>query len=170
MKLFAYDGNSNLPLMGITAVFEKKNTLPGAECHPAFDDGNDFTGAGERHADMTGHVVRAFVGVDKPRRVFRHQFIKKYFKIPPRARICILHDDQAGTGVADKHRYRAMLNSSIAHDAGDLACDFGGSFSVGAEGKTISVSGHFLKASVFEVLQNPLSNRAGFFHRLMRFP
>ena len=145
MKLFAYDGNADLPLMGITAVFEKKNTLPGAQCHPAIDDGNDFTRAGESHANMTGHIVRTFVGVDKPRRVFRHQFIKKYFKIPPGTRICIFHDDQTGTGVADKHRYRAMLNPGIAHDSGDLACDLGGSFSMGAERKAISMGGHFLK-------------------------
>ena len=152
MKLFSNDSNSNLPLMGITAVFEQKNALPGAECHSAVDDGNDFTGAGERHADMTGHIVRTFVGVDKPRCVFRHQFIKKYFKITPGTRICILHDHQTGTGVADKHRYRAMLNPGIAHDSGDLTCDLGGSFSMGAEGKAISMDGHFLKASVFEVL------------------
>ena len=58
------------------AVFPQKHALPSAKEQAAIGKWNSFTPAGERHLDVTGHVIRTFKSVGEIWIVFRHQAIQ----------------------------------------------------------------------------------------------
>ena len=61
-------------------MLEKKNALPGAELHFAIDDRDRFARTRQDHANVRGHVVRAFVIVLVVR-VFGNELLKKSLDI-----------------------------------------------------------------------------------------
>ena len=129
--------------MGIAAVFEEKNSLPGAELHFAVDDRNCFTRARERHADVRRHIVGTFVVVLEVL-IFRNQLIEKFFQIASRRRRSVFHRGQTATGVLHKNG-----NGSIAH-AGpvdlvlNLIGDFVRAFAARFDRKAVGVDAHLL--------------------------
>lgn len=97
------------------AVLEEKDALPGAEGHFSVDDRDHFAGAGECHADVTRHVIGAFVGVGEPGSVFGNKAFEKFFEVMTGFGIGIFHDDEAGAGVRDKNGDRALGYTAACH-------------------------------------------------------
>src|SRR5207237_10132795 len=87
-----------------TSVFEKKNSLPGAELYFAIDDWDRFACARQDHANVRWHVVRAFVIVLVVR-VFRYQLLEKPFHMAPSRRSRALHHGQAAAAVMNENRH-----------------------------------------------------------------
>ncbi|MEY2505018.1 MAG: hypothetical protein QOG27_1298, partial [Verrucomicrobiota bacterium] len=42
-------------------MLKEENSLPGSELQFAAGDRNDFAGSGQRHANVRGAVIRAFI-------------------------------------------------------------------------------------------------------------
>lgn len=96
-------------------MLEEKDTLPGAEGHFSVDDWDHFAGSGERHANVTGHVIGTFVGVSEPGSVFGHEAFEKFFEVMTGFRVGIFHDDEAGTSVCNKNGDRALSYTAACH-------------------------------------------------------
>lgn len=111
-------------------MFEKEDSLPCAEYKIAVVNRNDLTGAGEGHAQVAGTIVRALVGVDEVREVFRNEVIEEGMKIGARFGISVLHDHKAGTGVLNKNCDLTIDDASFVNKIPYLPRDFVGSFAV----------------------------------------
>ncbi len=109
-------------------MFEKEESLPSAQSYAALDDGNDFAGAGENHANVGGHVIWALVGVDEVWGIFWDEVIKKGVEVSAGAGIGIFHDDEAGAGVLDKDGHGPSLDPCLCDSFLKLMGDFIGSF------------------------------------------
>lgn len=96
-------------------MLEEKDTLPGAEGHFSVDDWDHFAGSGERHANVTGHVIGAFVGVGEPRCILGNEAFEKFFEVMTGLGVGIFHDDEAGTGVRDKNGNRSLAYTAACH-------------------------------------------------------
>jgi len=112
-------------------VFEKKNSLPGAELHFAIDDWDRFACARQDHANVRWHVVRAFVIVLVVR-VFRYQLLEKPFHIAPSRRSRVLHHGQAATGVLNENRHDPVSHVGFVDLLLNLIRDLIGAFAVGS--------------------------------------
>ncbi len=88
------------------------------------DNRNHLTTARECHPNMGWHIVRAFVGVDEVRSILGNKMIKKSLQIRPGTWISIFHNHQTRTGVLNKDRKRASLNTGSRHSFNHLIRDF----------------------------------------------
>ena len=61
LGLFAGDVDVDLAGVGVGAVFPEVDALPGAEHHRATGDGDAEADTCQRGADVSGHVVVAFI-------------------------------------------------------------------------------------------------------------
>lgn len=121
-------------------MLEKENTLPCSEGKIAFVYRDYFAGASQCHSQMAWTVVRALVGVDKIGKILRNKVIEKGMQIGSRLRICVLHDDQTGAGVADKNSELTALNPRFIKEVPDFPGEFIGPFSACGNGKFARVS------------------------------
>lgn len=110
--------------MGRGAVFPQEDALPRAQLHPATSHGDDFTGAGQSHFNVTGHIIGAFQRVPKIRIIFRHEPIQPTLEIPTSCRIGIFHDHQAATRVLAKNGHHPSRDSTRRHNICDLPGHF----------------------------------------------
>lgn len=92
-------------------VLKEENALPCAQGEMALHDRNDLTGARQRHAQVAGHVVRAFVGMDEPGCVFGNEPVKEAMQICASGWIGIFINDEAAARVLDKNRGCAGVNA-----------------------------------------------------------
>lgn len=92
--LVAGDGDDEVALVGGAAVFEEVDALPGAEGEAVLEDGDDFAGAGEGHADVAWHVIRAFAGVGEPGGAFRDEAVEEFLEVVPGVGVGIFHEDE----------------------------------------------------------------------------
>jgi hypothetical protein len=70
------------------AVFKDEDPLPGPQGHLAIDNGNNFTCAGEGHAQVTGGIIGTFESVNVVAGLRRDSF-EIAVEISPRARVGI---------------------------------------------------------------------------------
>ncbi len=125
-----------------SSMFEKKNSLPGAEQHLSIDDWDDFARARENHSNMGRHIVAPFIVVLKIRRIFRHEAIEESLEIAARFRRGIFHDNKTATGVTRKNGRGAVLDSAFIHHLSNLVGNFVGPFTVSRNVKTFYVHSH----------------------------
>ena len=130
--------------MGLSAVFEDENSLPGSEGHAAVVDGDDFRRTGEHHADMAWHVVGAFEGVDEIGIVLADQAVEPSFQIASRAGVGVFHEDQACAGMAEQDGDLSGFDFRIGDDACDFIGNFIGAFAPGANAEFGGVDLHDL--------------------------
>jgi len=109
--------------MRFSTVFEKENSLPGAELHFSISNRHGFTRARQDHANVRGHVVRAFVVVFVVC-IFRHQLVEEPFHIAACSRCCILHRGQATTRVLEENGHDSVSHTRF----GDLVLKVIGNF------------------------------------------
>ena len=113
-------------------MFEKENALPGAELHFAINNWHGFAGPRQNHADMRRHIIAAFGTVREIIGILRDQAVEERFQIAARSRIGIFHDDQAATGMLDKHRRRPVPDAARIDLGLHFARDFVQSLAFGA--------------------------------------
>ena len=116
-------------------MLKEKYALPGAKKHSAGGDRNGLGGAGEDHAEVARHIVRAFAGVLEPRGILGHEPVEEFMHIPPRGRIGVFHDDQAGAGVPDKNGDNALLDAAGSDNARHRISNFHRSLAAGGNFK-----------------------------------
>ncbi len=93
------------------AMFEDKNSLPGAQLHFAADNRNRFARASQHHANMRRHIIGTFSIVHKVVGILRNQAVEKFFQITTCSRIGIFHHDQTATGMLDKNSQNPIANA-----------------------------------------------------------
>ncbi len=113
-------------------MFEQENALPGSELHFSIDNRHGLAGARQDHADMRRHIIAAFGTVREVTGFFRHEAVEEFFQITSRSRIGIFHDDQAATGMLDKHRRRPVPDAARIDLGLHFARDFVQSLAFGA--------------------------------------
>ena len=117
--------------MGIAPMLEKKNALPGAELHFAIDDRDRFARPRQDHANVRGHVVRAFIIVLIVG-VFGNELLKKSLDIASGRWRGVLHHGQAATGVLNENRHDSVSHAGFVDLFLDLMRNLIGAFAVGS--------------------------------------
>jgi len=130
--LFANNSDEEFSPVGRATMFEEENALPGSELHLTINNRHGLAGARQDHADMRRHVVAAFGAMCKVICILRHQTVEEFFQITSRSRIGIFHDDQAATGMLDKHRRRPVPDAARIDLGLHFARDFVQSLAFGA--------------------------------------
>ena len=121
-------------------MFEKEYSLPGSEGEIAFVDGDNFAGPSQRHSQVARAIIGTLVGVDKVGKVFRDEVIEKGVQVGSGLRVCVFHDDQTGTGVADENGELTTLNPRFYEEFANFPGEFVGPFSTGSDGEFAGVS------------------------------
>ena len=117
--------------MGIAPMLEKEIALPGAELHFAIDDRDRFARPRQDHANVRGHVVRAFIVVLIVG-VFGNELLKKSFHIAAGGRRRVLHYGQAATSVLNENRRDPGSHAGFVDLFLDLMRNLIGAFAVGS--------------------------------------
>lgn len=125
-----------------TTVLEEEETLPGPESGCALHDGDDLARTREGHPNVGGHVVGAFVGMSKPRSILGDKAVKEFFQIIPCFRICILHDDEARTGMLNKDGDITTLDPRRRDESMDLTRKLIGSLAMGRDLENLLANVH----------------------------
>src|SRR5438876_8588813 len=111
--LFANNGHEEFSPVRCATMFEQENALPGSELHLTIDNRHGLAGARQDHADMRRHIIAAFGTVREVIGIFRHEAVEEFFQITSRSRIGVFHDDQAATGMLDKHGRGPVLYAAL---------------------------------------------------------
>lgn len=69
-------------VMGMGAVFEQEDALPGSQRHAPARDRYGQLHIGQRALDMGGHIVRPLDGMAIKPWVFRDQLVEEAFQVP----------------------------------------------------------------------------------------
>ena len=104
-------------------MLEEKDPLPGPQSHPTVDNRNNLATSTQHHANVGGHVIRTFVGVNEIRRIFRNKVIKERMKVRAGTGVSIFHNYQTGAGVLHENRNGARLDTRIGNNPGNLPRD-----------------------------------------------
>ncbi len=118
-------GDDQAPGSGMIPMFAQINALPCAQVQPPVTDGNRKRAADEQTLDVSGHVIRALVGVPVVGHVGRGQMPAEVrFQVRPHRRIGILVKSQRGGGVLNENMHQphgnlADLGHLLQHVAGD---------------------------------------------------
>ena len=105
-------------------MFPNIDALPGAEGHEAFADGNGEVDGGEGRADVSGHIVVAFGGVDEHGVAVRGDAGEESFKVAADVRVSIFLDEKGGGGVTEVESQEAVLKTFLGQPVGDGVGDF----------------------------------------------
>ena len=104
-------------------MLKQIDSLPGAEFESSFRYGNALTRASQRHAKMTGGIIRPLGRMDQTWMIFGDKILKETVKVRARCRIGILIDHQTRAGMLDKDRSESRLDSAAGKQRCDLVCD-----------------------------------------------
>ena len=96
---------------------------------------------------MTRCVVRSLRGVDVPSFPVGSDTIEELVQILAGRGIGVLVDDEARTGVADKHRDNAFAQTGSRDEARDLVGDFITTAPAGADFETFCLGDHWSELS-----------------------
>jgi len=130
---FANNSDEEFSPVGRATMFEEENALPGSELHLTINNRHGLAGARQDHADMRRHIVAAFGTVGEVIGIFRYKALEEFFEIAARSRIGVFHDDEAATGMLDKHGRRPVPDAPSIDLGLHFARDFVQSFSVRAD-------------------------------------
>ena len=89
----------DLPLMRRTPMLEQVNTLPRSQGELPLQDRNRQLHTDEGRADMSGHIVGAFVGVPISAGVLWRQAVDKCLEIGANVPRGVLLDEQSSGGM-----------------------------------------------------------------------
>ena len=140
--LFSHDRHHNGARMRRAAVFEEENSLPCSKGQPAAYDRDDFGSAGQNHAQMRGHVVRALVRVHEIGRVFGHKPLKERMQVDSGRGIGVFINHQTCAGVLDKNRQRSSSDTAFEQRSLNAFGDFVSAFALGGHSEAVCVSAH----------------------------
>jgi hypothetical protein len=137
----SYHRNNHRPFGTLRPVLEQEQALPSAQLQLACRNWNRFGGSGERHADMTGHIVGTFQSMRKVFFTFRNQSFEKFLEVATRRRVGVLEKKQAGTGVPKKNIHQSCFHLTGSNQFRDLIGDFIGAFTLGPEDEFGAIDG-----------------------------
>src|SRR5215831_9342925 len=95
------------------AMFPDVDTLPCAECHAAFADRNRKVDGGQGGADVSGHVVVAFGGVDEHAVAVGYKAGEEGLEIATDIWVGIFLDEERGRGVTEVEGEKAVLKAFL---------------------------------------------------------
>src|SRR5687768_4633371 len=87
--------------VGMAAVFPEVDALPGPEAEAAVLEGDGEVHAGEGAADMGGHVVGTFGGVDEEAVAVWNDAGHEGFEVAANIGVGVFLNEQGGGGVAN---------------------------------------------------------------------
>jgi hypothetical protein len=128
--------------MRSTPVLEQENPLPGPKLHFAVDDRDCLTRACQGHANVRRHVIAAFRTVSEIIGIFRHQTIEKFLQVMSCRGISVFHENDAATGVLNKHRDYPTAQVALIDFRLNLVGDFVGPLASSANVELILVNTH----------------------------
>lgn len=100
------------------------NALPLAEREATSGDRDRKMDAGQRRANVRGHVVRALVAVPEEWIAVGHETGEEAIQIPARVGICILLHDKARRRMANEQRQDTLPYLAAGRPLGDGTSDF----------------------------------------------
>jgi hypothetical protein len=109
--------------VGIAAVLENEDPLPGAKQHFFFREWHRLTGSRQGHFNVTRHVVRPFEGVLEMRIILPHEPIEPGLEVAARGRVGVFHDHERTARVLAKYRDHATLEFTRRQDASHVIRD-----------------------------------------------
>ncbi len=139
--------------MRCAPVFKEKNTLPRSELHFSIDHRYGLTCARQYHPDMGWHVVTALGTVREVIGIFWHQAIKKLFQVAARGRIRIFHDENAATGVLNKHSHCPVSHFGPVDLRLQIIGDFVEALALRANFKSIMINVHKFSDREYHVVK-----------------
>jgi len=126
-------------------MFEHKDSLPGAELHPAVCHGDGLATTAENHPDVRSGVIRPFGGMNKIVGILRHKSFEVRFEIHSRRAIRIFKNDQTGARVLDKNRHDSRFHTAGTDDLLHLPGNFVGTLTACGNFEDFGMSGHFAR-------------------------
>lgn len=121
--------------MGGGTVLEEIDALPGAEGEMAGEERDGKMDAGEGGADVGGHVVGAFEGVDVVAGGFGGQAFEVADEVGLDVGVGVFLDDEGGGGVAAEEGEEASGEALLADPGDDLAGEFVEALAAGGDGE-----------------------------------
>src|ERR1700730_11588196 len=94
-------------------MFEQENSLPGPKLHFPINNWHRLARTRHYHADVRGHIVRAFVVMLEIIGVFRHEPVEKLFEIAARGWRRIFHRDGTATSVRSETGNRPAAHTRL---------------------------------------------------------
>ena len=91
---------------------------------------------------MGAHIVGAFERVGEVTIVGRDEAVEPGFEVVARARVGVVHEDEAAAGVWTKDAGDAGADAASAHELGDFARDFVGVRAAVTAGEGVLKRGH----------------------------
>src|SRR5579863_3588137 len=114
----------DLARMGLSAMLENIDSLPGSERQRAADDRDREADAGKDGSNMRRHVVRTLVGMAVTDWVFRDDLSEVALKVRANRGSGVFLDQERGRGVPAEQSQQAHLDRLAAEPARDAAGDF----------------------------------------------
>ena len=124
------------------SMFKQKQPLPSPQCQLTVDDGYRLGASREYHPNVRRHIIGTFISVDEIGFILGHQPVKILVQIRPRVGVGVLHDDQRATGMLDKDRCDALLDTRLFEDVLNLVGDGVGAFATGRESNCVMMYVH----------------------------
>jgi hypothetical protein len=128
--------------MRVRAVFPQINTLPGSQGQLALADGQREIDAGQRGADVRGHVVIAFGSVDEERIAVGHQPRKKGFEVAAHIGVGIFLDQKRRRSMAQVQGEQAVAEFAGADKLFNFAGEFNQSAPTGGDDNLVKRLAH----------------------------
>jgi hypothetical protein len=119
------------------AMFPDVNALPGAEGHTAAADGNGEVDGGQGGADVSGHVVVAFGGVDEHAVAVGDEAGEESFEVAADVGIGVFLDEQRGGGVTEVEGQKAVLKAFLGEPVRNVVGDFVEAAAAGLDAKFV---------------------------------
>jgi hypothetical protein len=134
-------------------VFKEKNALPRSELHFPIDNRYCLACARQCHPDVRRHIIAALGTVREVIGIFWHQAIEKLFQVAARGRIGVFHDENAATGVLNKHSHCPVSHSGAVDLRLQIIGDFVEPLALRANFKSIMMNVHKLSDREYHVVK-----------------
>ncbi len=113
--LLANQMQHDLTAMRVVAVFEKVETLPGAQSGRSAADRNGKRDRRKRRADMARHIVRAFRGMPIESGIARDQATHEIFKIGENIRIRVFLNEKRRRCMPDETGQKSVAKAGVLY-------------------------------------------------------
>jgi len=134
-------------------MLKEENALPRSELHFAIDHRYGLACARQCHPDVRRHIIAALGTVREVIGIFWHQAIEKLFQVAARGRIGVFHDENAATGVLNKHGHCPVSHSAAVDLRLQIIGDFVEALALRANFKSIMMNVHKFSDREYHVVK-----------------
>jgi hypothetical protein len=143
-ELFAKEVERYFAGVGVGAVFPEVEALPGAEGHFAVVHGDGEVDGGQRGADVGGHIVIAFGGVDEEGIAIANEAGEEGFEVAADVGVGVFLDEERGGSVLEVEGQEAVAALMGAEPLFDGGGEIGEAAAAGGDGEFVEVLVHGL--------------------------